>query len=62
MTTAPTPASLPGVTHHHMDVNGTRLHHVQAGTSGSAVLLVHGFPETWWAFHEVIPRLRPTIA
>jgi pimeloyl-ACP methyl ester carboxylesterase len=21
------------------------------------VLLVHGFPETWWAFHEVLPLL-----
>ncbi|MBB3676113.1 alpha/beta fold hydrolase [Modestobacter versicolor] len=57
MTTAPAPASLPGVTHHHVEVNGTRLHHVQAGTTGSPVLLVHGFPETWWTFHRLIPLL-----
>jgi pimeloyl-ACP methyl ester carboxylesterase len=51
------PASLPGVTHHHADVNGTRLHYVAAGGTGSPVLLVHGFPETWWAFRSVIPLL-----
>jgi pimeloyl-ACP methyl ester carboxylesterase len=50
-------ATVPGVTHHHMEVNGTRLHYVSAGTSGSAILLVHGFPETWWAFHKLIPLL-----
>ncbi|WP_338069303.1 alpha/beta fold hydrolase, partial [Streptomyces antimycoticus] len=22
-----------------------------------AVLLVHGFPETWWVFHKLIPLL-----
>jgi pimeloyl-ACP methyl ester carboxylesterase len=55
MTTAP--ATLPGVTHHHSAVNGTRLHHVQAGADGSPALLVHGFPESWWAFSRVIPPL-----
>ncbi|HEX6347432.1 alpha/beta hydrolase [Umezawaea sp.] len=53
----PVGATVPGVTHHLADVNGTRLHHVSAGTSGSPVLLVHGWPETWWAFREVIPLL-----
>ncbi|ABS03604.1 alpha/beta fold hydrolase [Kineococcus radiotolerans] len=51
------PASIPEVTHHHAEVNGTTLHHVRAGAVGSAVLLVHGFPETWWAFHRLIPLL-----
>jgi hypothetical protein len=37
---------LPGITHHHAEVNGTTLHYAAAGTSGSPVLLVHGFPET----------------
>src|SRR6204780_5498214 len=50
-------ATVPGVTHHHMEVNGTRLHYVSAGTSGSPILLVHGFPETWWAYHKLIPLL-----
>ena len=52
-------ATLPGIAHHHAEVNGTELHYVSAGTSGSPILLVHGFPETWWAFHKLIPRLAP---
>ncbi|WP_041543946.1 alpha/beta fold hydrolase [Catenulispora acidiphila] len=56
-TPTPTGPSLPGITHHHADVNGTTLHYVAAGTSGSPILLVHGFPETWWAFRKLIPLL-----
>ena len=48
---------VPGITHHHAEVNGTTLHYAAAGTSGSPVLLVHGFPETWWAFRKLIPLL-----
>src|SRR5258708_6664627 len=48
---------LPGTTHHRAEVNGTGLHYAAAGTSGSPVLLVHGFPETWWAFRKLIPLL-----
>ena len=33
------------------------LHHVTAGVSGTPVLLVHGFPETWWTFHRLLPLL-----
>ena len=43
-----------------MDVNDTTLHYVSAGDSGSPILLVHGFPESWWAFHKLIPLLVPT--
>ncbi|WP_030899741.1 alpha/beta fold hydrolase [Streptomyces sp. NRRL F-5126] len=57
MTTTPVGATIPGVTHHHADVNGTTLHYVAAGTGGSPILLVHGFPETWWSFHRLIPLL-----
>ncbi|PRY41611.1 alpha/beta fold hydrolase [Umezawaea tangerina] len=53
----PVGATVPGVTHHLADVNGTRLHYVSAGDNGSPVLLIHGWPETWWAFREVIPVL-----
>ncbi len=49
--------TLPGITHHSEEVNGTRLHYVAAGSSGSPILLVHGFPESWWAFHKLIPML-----
>jgi pimeloyl-ACP methyl ester carboxylesterase len=57
MTATPQPASLTGVTHHHAKLNGTELHYVSAGTEGSPVLLVHGFPETWWTFRKLIPLL-----
>ncbi|WP_415974924.1 alpha/beta fold hydrolase [Rhodococcus sp. 077-4] len=46
-----------GITHHTAQVNGTVLHYVSAGSTGSPILLVHGFPETWWAFHKLIPLL-----
>jgi pimeloyl-ACP methyl ester carboxylesterase len=60
MTHSVTPATIPGVTHHHVEVDGTTLHCVAAGTAGSPVLLVHGFPESWWAFSKLIPLLMET--
>ncbi|MEV4083282.1 alpha/beta hydrolase [Nonomuraea fuscirosea] len=57
MTVTPVGATLPGITHHRAEVNGTALHYVAAGTGGSPILLVHGFPETWWTFHKLIPLL-----
>ncbi|WBQ08408.1 alpha/beta fold hydrolase [Kribbella sp. CA-293567] len=57
MAIAPSGATVPGVTHHNVDVNGTTLHYVSSGDAGSPVVLVHGFPETWWVFHKLIPLL-----
>ncbi len=59
-TITPAGASIAGVTHHLSRVNGAELHYVSAGTAGSPILLVHGFPETWWTFHRVIPLLAGT--
>lgn len=42
--------------HHHADVNGTRLHYVTAG-AGAPLILMGGWPRTWWQFHKVIPLL-----
>src|ERR1700744_3195391 len=56
-TITPAGATIPGVTHHRASVNGAQLHYVAAGTGGSPVLLLHGWPETWWAFRKLIPRL-----
>jgi pimeloyl-ACP methyl ester carboxylesterase len=50
-------ASIPEVTHHTATINDTHLHWVTAGSRGTPVLLVHGFPESWWAFHKLIPLL-----
>jgi pimeloyl-ACP methyl ester carboxylesterase len=56
VTTSPR-AAHPPLTHHRVDLNGTELHYVSAGDAGSPVLLVHGFPESWWTFHKLIPLL-----
>ena len=53
----PSGATIPGADHHRVSLNGTELHYVSAGTAGPPVLLVHGFPETWWVFHKLIPLL-----
>jgi pimeloyl-ACP methyl ester carboxylesterase len=37
-------------------VNGTTLHYVRGG-AGPAVILLHGFPEDWYAYHRVMPLL-----
>ena len=57
MSQSPAGATIPEVTHRTAQVNGEALHYVTAGDSGSPVLLVHGFPESWWAFRGVIPPL-----
>ncbi len=48
--------TLPGLSHHRANVNGTELHYVEAG-AGPLVLLLHGFPEFWWSWRHVIPSL-----
>lgn len=57
MHVTPKGRTIPEVTHHEAVVNGTTLHYVRAGDAGTPILLVHGFPESWWAFHKMIPRL-----
>ena len=57
-TTAASAAS--NVLHHYAEVNGTKLHYVSAGSTGSPILLVHGFPETWRAFDKLLPLLAAT--
>jgi len=37
-------------------VNGATLHYVRGG-AGPAVILLHGFPEDWYAYHRIMPRL-----
>jgi len=51
--------SLPGFTSSFATVNDIRLHYV-AGGEGSPVLLLPGWPETWWAYHKVMPELAKT--
>ncbi|GAB1331948.1 alpha/beta fold hydrolase [Streptomyces sennicomposti] len=49
---------LTGFTHRWVDADGVRLHAVEGGrTDGPAVVLLAGFPQTWWAWRKVTPRL-----
>src|SRR4051794_6850703 len=42
--------------HHHADLGDVRLHYVTAG-SGFPVVLLHGWPQSWYEWRHVIPGL-----
>ncbi len=42
--------------HHTASVNGIQMHYVIGG-HGDPVVLLHGWPETWYAWHKVMPAL-----
>jgi pimeloyl-ACP methyl ester carboxylesterase len=42
--------------HHHADLGDVRLHYVTAGT-GFPVVLLHGWPQSWYEWRHVMPRL-----
>ena len=43
----------------YLTVDGVRLHYVKGGT-GPLVLLVHGFGQTWYEWHQLMPALAKT--
>lgn len=45
-----------GVEHRYVAVNGTRLHYAGAGR-GDPLILLHGWPQHWWAWRELLPSL-----
>ncbi len=49
-------AGAPGGFHHARVINGVRLHYVEYGR-GPLVILLHGFPEFWYAWRYQIPAL-----
>jgi pimeloyl-ACP methyl ester carboxylesterase len=51
--------ALDGVEHRYVELGaGVTIHVADAGPAdGPAVMLVHGFPENWWEWHELIPPL-----
>jgi pimeloyl-ACP methyl ester carboxylesterase len=52
------PPELAGVRHDHVDAAGLRAHVALAGPEDApAVVLVHGWPQNWWSWREVIPEL-----
>ena len=42
--------------HDHADLGDVRLHYVTAG-EGPAVVLLHGWPQTWYMWRDIIPGL-----
>jgi len=36
--------------------NGIALHYVR-GSKGPAVILIHGFPQDWFEYHAIMPRM-----
>src|SRR5687768_9718498 len=47
---------VPGVEHRFVDVRGARFHVAEAG-DGPPVVLLHGWPQHWWSWREVIGPL-----
>ncbi len=46
------------VTHHYANLSAVRMHYVTAG-EGEPVVLLHGWPQTWYEWRDVIARLVP---
>jgi haloacetate dehalogenase len=44
------------IRHHTAEVNGIKMHYVEAG-QGLPLLLLHGFPQTWYCWRHQIPVL-----
>lgn len=55
-TTSECGAEPAGFSQRTADVAGAQLHYVIGG-QGPAVVLLHGFPETWWTWRHVMPLL-----
>jgi len=49
-------SELKGFRNGDVEVNGVRLHYVEGG-KGPTVVLMPGWPQTWWAFHKIMPKL-----
>ena len=47
---------VPGVTHRFVTARGVRLHVAEPG-DGEPIVLLHGFPQHWYAWRHVIPLL-----
>jgi len=48
--------SSPDFQHHYANLKGVRLHYVTLG-KGRPVILIHGWPQTWYEWRRVMPLL-----
>ena len=56
-----TEPTLEGFEHRFATVDGVRIHYVIGGkTDGDVVILLAGFPESWFAWRKVMPLLAAT--
>lgn len=52
------PPQLDGVRHDYVDAGGLRVHVALAGPEDAPpVVLLHGWPQNWWAWRQIIPDL-----
>ena len=51
------PSPVDGVTFRFVETNGIRMRIAEAGDEGPVVLLVHGWPESWYSWRHQIPAL-----
>ena len=47
---------LKGFSNGYAEVNGVKLHYVHGGT-GKPLVLLPGWPETWWSYRKIMPQL-----
>lgn len=50
--------ALDGVTHRTVQARGASFHVAEAG-EGEPLVLLHGWPQHWWAWRRVVPLLAP---
>jgi pimeloyl-ACP methyl ester carboxylesterase len=50
--------TIPGISHHWLDLEDIRLHYVEGGNdAGPPLMLLHGFPQSWVMWRKVLPLL-----
>lgn len=49
-------SAAPAITHHFAEVGDVMMHYVTAG-NGPPLVLLHGWPQTWYEWRHVIPAL-----
>ena len=47
---------LPGFTSNYLTVNDVQLHYILGG-QGMPLVLLPGWPQTWWSYHKIMPLL-----
>ena len=55
--------SIAGAGHHHADLGDVQLHYVTMGDAHDQrepVVLLHGWPQSWYAWRRIMPELAKT--